>query len=71
MSLTENIRKCALDLGYSKVGVTNAEGFPNYIEELKSKYGMYAWYIESRCQPFVGANPKISMPSAKSIISLV
>ncbi len=71
MSLSEDIKDFALDLGYSKVGITTADGFPDYAAELNSRYDMYAWYIEGRSQPIAGADPKSVMPSAKSIIVLV
>ena len=71
MSLTQDIRDFALDLGYSGVGITPADGFPTYIEGLKSRYDMYVWYIEGPRQPILGANPRNIMPSAKSIVSLV
>ncbi|HUL36116.1 MAG TPA: 4Fe-4S double cluster binding domain-containing protein, partial [Thermodesulfobacteriota bacterium] len=71
MSLTQDIRDFALDLGYSGVGITPADGFPTYIEDLKSRYDMYVWYIEGPRQPILGANPRNIMPSAKSIVSLV
>lgn len=71
MSLTQDIRDFALDLGYSGVGITPADGFPKYIEDLKSRYDMYVWYIEGPRQPIVGATPRNIMPSAKSIVSLV
>jgi epoxyqueuosine reductase len=71
MSLTQDIKEFALDLGYSKVGITPADGFPVYLEDLKSRYDMYVWYIEGPRQPILGANPRTIMPSAKSIVSLV
>jgi epoxyqueuosine reductase len=71
MSLSEDIKDFALDLGYSKVGITTADSFPDYAAELKSRYEMYSWYIEGRSQPLAGADPKSVMPSAKSIIALV
>lgn len=71
MSLSEEIKDFALDLGYSKVGITTADGFLDYAAELNSRYDMYAWYIEGRSQPIAGADPKSVMPSAKSIIALV
>ena len=37
MSLTEDIKDCALNLGYSKVGITTADSFPGYIDELTYK----------------------------------
>jgi len=71
MSLSEDIKDFGLDLGYSKVGITTADGFPDYIAELNSRHDMYAWYIESAFQPLTGADPKSVMPSAKSIIVVV
>ncbi len=71
MSLSENIKDFGLDLGYSKIGITTADGFPDYIVELNSRRDMYAWYIESAFQPLTGADPKSVMPSAKSIIVVV
>jgi epoxyqueuosine reductase len=70
VSLTQDIKEYALDLGYSKVGITTADPFPSYIEELNSRREMYAFYIEMPHQPLRGANPKSIMPSAKSIISV-
>lgn len=71
MSLSENIKDFGLDLGYSKVGITTADSFPSYIEDLKGRYDMYAWYIEGPSQPIKGADPRSVMPSAKSIIVVV
>ena len=41
MSLSEDIKDFGLDLGYSKVGITTADSFPSYIEELKARYDMH------------------------------
>jgi len=71
MSLSEDIKDFALDLGYSKAGITTANAFPDYIAELNSRYEMYAWYIEGVFQPITGADPRSIMPSAKSIVALV
>lgn len=71
MSLTQDIKDFGLDLGYSGVGITNADGFPDYIRDLKSRYEMYGFYIEGPRKPFEAAYPKSFMPSAKSIIALV
>ncbi len=71
MSLSEDIKDFALDLGYSKAGITTADGFPDYVAELNSRHEMYAWYIESAFRPIEGAEPRSIMPSAKSIIALV
>ncbi|MCK4331303.1 MAG: epoxyqueuosine reductase, partial [Dehalococcoidia bacterium] len=61
MSLSEDIKDFGLDLGYSKVGITPAHSFPTYIEELKARYEMYAWFIEGAFQPLKGADPKSIM----------
>ena len=71
MSLTDDIKDFGLDLGYSKVGITTAESFPEYTAELDSRRDMYSWYIAGAFQPLKGAEPKGCMPSAKSIIVLV
>lgn len=71
MSLTNEIKEFALDLGYSKVGITSAESFSEYIKELKSRNSMYDFYVEGPRNPLLGAEPKKLMPSAKSIICLV
>lgn len=68
MSLSEDIKDFALDLGYSKVGITTADNFPKYIADLKSRHKMYSFYIERPTQPLKGANPRSVMPSAKSIV---
>lgn len=71
MSFSEDIKDFALDLGYSKVGITTADGFPEYAAELKSRYDQYRFYIEGRHQPLNWAEPRSVMPSAKSIVAVV
>lgn len=71
MSLTNDIKEFALDLGYSKVGITTAERFSEHIEELTARGSMYDFFHEDPRHPLLGAEPKKLMPSAKSIISLV
>jgi epoxyqueuosine reductase len=71
MSLSEDIKDFGLDLGYSRVGITTADGFPSYVRELNSRRDMYEWYIAGNFKPLSGAEPRSVMPSAKSIITLV
>jgi epoxyqueuosine reductase len=71
MSLSEDVKDFGLDLGYSKVGITTAESFPEYTAELNGRRDMYAWYADGTVQPLKGAEPKSCMPAAKSIIVLV
>ena len=47
MSLSEDIKDFALDLGYSRVGITTADGFPEYAAELKARHDMYSFYLDS------------------------
>ena len=68
MALSEDIRDFALDLGFSKVGIAEAEPFPEYIAELKSRYQMYSWFIEGPRQLMRGADPRSLMSEARSIV---
>jgi len=70
MSLTTDIKEFGLDLGYSKVGITTADSFPSYIDELESRREMYDWMMEGRFK-ISNADPKNTMPSAKSIVVAV
>ncbi len=68
MSLTEEIKDCALDLGYSAVGITTADGFPEYRDELKARYDQYSFYLDTDLRPLDWTEPRNVMPSAKSIV---
>jgi epoxyqueuosine reductase len=70
MSLTQAIKQHALDLGYSKVGITSADAFPEYAAMLETRKEMYSFYIDSARRPLEGADPRNILPSAKSIISV-
>ena len=71
MSLTDDIKDFALDLGYSNVGITTVEGFPEYADELKKRYDQYSFYIDSGSKPLDWTEPKNVMPSARSIIAVI
>ena len=71
MSLTQDIKEHALNLGYSKVGITTADSFVAYIQDLETRSDMYSFYINSPRQPIIASNPKKIFPTAKSIISVV
>ncbi len=70
MSLARKIKEYALDLGYCKAGITTADGFPDYSEDLKSRREMYSFYIDSTRKPLEAANPRNIFPAAKSIVSV-
>jgi epoxyqueuosine reductase len=71
MSLTRDIKDFALDIGYSHVGITSAEDFSDFIDEVRSRGSLYDFYVEDPRKFLTGAQPKKCMPEAKSIISVV
>src|SRR5512143_1269519 len=71
MTLSPDIKDFGLDLGYSKVGITSADPFPEYSAELKSRHQMYSWFIEGPRQLMKRAEPRALMPEAKSIVVAV
>jgi epoxyqueuosine reductase len=71
VSVTKDIKEFALDIGYNHVGITSADDFEDHIEEVQSRGAIYDFYLEDPRQFLKGAQPKKTMPSAKSIISLV
>jgi epoxyqueuosine reductase len=71
MSLTEEIKSYALDLGYSRVGVTTAEPFPLYAQALKERSQEYDWAVESGLRLERAVNPQDRLPGARSIIIAV
>ena len=68
--LTRIIKDKALELGYSAVGVTTADPFEGYREEMESRPGYEGWLVNPM-GPYAGANPKDVMDTAKSIICAV
>lgn len=71
MSLAQDIKEFALDIGYNHVGITSSDDFADHIKEVQSRGAIYDFYVEDPRQFLKGAQPKMTMPSAKSIISLV
>jgi epoxyqueuosine reductase len=70
MSITSDIKDFALDIGYSKVGITSADAFQEHIDEVRSRGDIYDYYVADPRQLLKGAQPREIMPSARSIISL-
>ena len=68
MSLTRETKDFALDLGYHYVGITTAEPFTWFAEELESRRDAYRWVIDGRLKMTECATPTSIMPTAKSII---
>jgi len=68
MSLSEDIKDYGLGLGYSRVGITTADGFPEYRKELEARSDQYSFYTESGIKPLEWTEPRNVMPSAKSLV---
>jgi len=68
--LTRIIKDKALELGYVDVGITSAEPFEGYREEMESRPGYERW-LTNPLGPYNGADPKAVMSSAQSIICVV
>jgi epoxyqueuosine reductase len=70
VTLTNDIKNFALDVGYNFVGIAPADDFTDHIEQVRSRGPIYDFYVEDPRQFLEGAQPKRTMPSAKSIISM-
>ncbi len=73
MSLTEEIKERALDLGFDLVRVTTAQPFAHAEEALKERIGAHLmdgldWFTVERAE--VASNPRALLPEARSVISL-
>ena len=71
MSLTEEIKSYALDLGYSRVGITTAEPFPLYAHALEERSQDYDWAVGSGLRLERAVNPQERLPDARSVIVAV
>lgn len=69
--LTRKIKRKALELGFSKVGVTTADDFTDYAEEICSREDYEPWQNGPRGYLAKGAQPKNYYPEGKSIICTV
>ena len=70
MSLTTEIKEHAAYLGYTKAGVTTADDFTEFIEDLQSRGDPYHFMINGPLDMIGSARPRSKMPEAKSIIVL-
>ena len=70
MSITADIKERGLYLGYCNVGITPADDFNEYMEEL-GKRENYEFINRIPFNTIVGSYPKKIMPSAKSIVVLL
>ncbi len=68
MSLTEDVKSYALELGYSAVGVTTADPFPMYANALNERSADYDWAINTGLGLENAVDPANRLKGAKSII---
>jgi epoxyqueuosine reductase len=68
MSLSAEIKEAALNLGFCKAGITTADDFTAFIDELLSRGELYDHWVHRKRNLVDGARPRKLMPSAKSII---
>lgn len=71
MSLTQEIKRYALDLGYSRLGITTAEPFPMYAQALEQRSQDYDWAVASGLCLERAGDPQDRLPGARSIIVAV
>ena len=69
--LTSKIKRKALELGFAKVGITTAEDFPEYVQEIFDRAPGYDEWIARPKSMVAGAKPHQYMPEAKSIVCAV
>ena len=70
MSLTQDIKDFALDLGYTRVGVGPADDFDEHLEQVRGRGAHYDWYVDP-AKPFLaGARPRQAFPAARAIVTL-
>src|SRR6478672_10274607 len=73
MTLTEQIKEHALELGFDLVRVTSAERFTQTERVLKERIGAHLmdgldWFTAERAT--IASNPRALLPEARSLISL-
>lgn len=71
MTLTEEIKEHGLGLGYCRIGVTNADDFNEYADELRSRGDKYDFLVRNERDLQLRSSPRFSHPEVKSIIVLV
>ena len=68
---SSHIKEYGLSIGYTGVGITSADGFPGYVDEVASRGDKYDIFGFTTTNPVKGAMPQDIMPEAKSVIVLV
>ncbi len=71
MSLSQEIKEYALELGYSRVGITTADPFPLYDQALRERGDDYSWGTDSFIRLRRAIDPHDRLPDARSVIVAV
>ena len=66
--LTDSVKEKALELGFSRVGITTCDDFSDYERDVVSRGDDYAWYRQNPSLAFPGAHPRDLFPEGESII---
>lgn len=67
----KDVKEYGLSIGYTAVGICNADGFPDYIKEVESRGAKFDILNFTTSNPLKDALPKVKFPEAKSVIVLV
>ena len=70
MTISEQIKEYALEIGFCRAGITTADAFSEFITDLQARNDKYDFYINAPTRPLAGADPRSVMPSARSIITV-
>jgi epoxyqueuosine reductase len=68
---SRDIKEYGFNIGYSKVGITSADSFAEYVDEVVSRGDKYDILNFTTTNPVHGAIPNNIMPEAKSVIVLI
>ncbi|AFV02237.1 Epoxyqueuosine (oQ) reductase QueG [Dehalobacter sp. DCA] len=69
--ISKDIKEYGLSIGYTKVGITSADNFTEYVAEVVSRGDKYDILNFTTTNPVHGATPKNIMQEAKSVIVLI
>lgn len=66
-----DVKEYGLSIGYTAIGITSADGFPEYVKEVESRGDSFGILNFTTANPLVDAFPKQKFPEAKSVIVMV
>jgi len=71
VSLEQEIREYALDVGFDEVGITTAEPFKQLKQALQERHEHYYWVSDGLLELRSASDPRNILPSAKSVVVLL